>query len=82
MKTVITTGLSPEKKKDVESSFNAAKAFRERLTVILQKKADDSRSNSRKKDYSDASWAYSQADAIGYERALFQVISLLDSGKD
>ncbi len=81
MKTIITGGLKGDAIQEVTSSFKSSRVIRERIIDILRKKIDTSRRESRKKEYSDASWAYSQADAIGYERGLEEVISILSEGK-
>lgn len=78
MKTSITAGLDDQQKEEVISSFLASATFRERLATILQKKIDANSKEVRSKDaYGIANWAYLQADAVGYERALEEVCSLL-----
>ena len=80
MKTVWTSGLNAEKKEEIERDFISSSGMRERLTAILSDKITSKRSETLSKDlYNSPSWAYQQADAIGYERALNEVISLISS---
>jgi hypothetical protein len=80
MKTVLTKGLSKDQAAEIEQDFKAAAYLRERLTAILDDKIDALRREVRQKNsYDSPSWAYVQADYIGYERAIYEVISLLSS---
>lgn len=80
MKTSLTAGLDVERKKEVEANFKASALFRETLEKHLRSKIETARKTTRTKEaYADSSWAFRQADGIGYERALFDVISLLSS---
>lgn len=78
MKTSLTAGLNAQEKEELISSFLASGRFRERLEALLRKKMDANLKEVRSKDaYGIANWAYLQADAVGYERALEEVCSLL-----
>jgi hypothetical protein len=79
MKTVWTKGYKDKEKKDVmKNEFKKAKLLRERLTLILQEKISTEHKATRSKDaYSDANWAYRQADSQGYLRALHEIISII-----
>jgi len=78
MKTSITAGLTKEKEAEVKASFLSSLAFRERLEEVLRKKIDSNNKSTRSKDaYGIANWAYLQADAVGYERALEEICALL-----
>jgi len=80
MKSVLTAGLTPQSKEEVVASFNASSLLRERLTTILDKKLQASKTTKVSVEtYASPSWAYLQADANGYERAIKEVISLLSS---
>lgn len=80
MKTSFTSGLDPEIGKEIEAEFKHSARFRERLIDILMSKNESNRSNVRQKtSYERPSWAYEQADAVGYERAIYEVISLISS---
>lgn len=79
MKTSITKGLNPKEAEEVEADFRASLRLRERLASILEEKLRAKRASVRQDDkYENANWAFLQADYIGYERAISEVISLLD----
>ncbi|MNL67417.1 hypothetical protein D3C87_1920020 [compost metagenome] len=78
MKSTWIAGKTPEQKAELTSTFKASLLLRERLAAMLDAKIDNARKATRSKEtYLDASWAYRQADSIGYERALSEVISLI-----
>lgn len=78
MKSSWTEGLTPEQATILRSDFKGSLFLRRRLEELSQKKIKASNINARKKDaYSSPSWAYLQADAIGYERAILEIISLI-----
>lgn len=82
MKTVWTNGLTPDNKEDMRNAFKASGRLRERLTQIIEDKINAANKVRITKDlYDQANWAYLQADAVGYERALQEVISLIEEGK-
>lgn len=83
MKTTIVKGLTKEQISEMEASFNAGARFRDKLVELLMARIEDARKGARSRDaYSSNSWAYLQADAIGYERALFETISLISTVKN
>lgn len=79
MKTKWITGLTGQAKEAIKASFLASKDVRDRLKLIC---IDKIRINHNKRiteeGYSNPSWAFLQADASGYERALTEIISLLE----
>ncbi len=78
MKTTWTKGLNPQEKEEVTQEYLSSARFRAKLRDILQDKANEMRAKARSSEsYVSANWAYQQADAIGYERAIFEVISLI-----
>jgi hypothetical protein len=78
MKTVLTAGLSPEHALELTQEFKHSYKLRERLSSILKDRNDSSRVRTRSvKSYERPSWAFEHADSIGYERAIFEIISLL-----
>jgi hypothetical protein len=78
MKTVWTKGLNAEQIVQLKQDFVGGALLRERLSKLLEEKQDSSVKKSRSEDgYEKPNWAYQQADARGYERALSEVISLL-----
>lgn len=78
MKTVWLKGLSEEKQDEVKREYAASAATREHLKAIIEEKITNSRTSLRDKTkYENPSWAFQQADGIGYERALCEIISLI-----
>lgn len=79
MKTILTAGLDEQKKKEVTQDFVGAVALRAQLSKVLEGKIASNRKDTFSKDaYASPSWAYLQADNVGYERALREVISLIE----
>lgn len=80
MKTVWIKGLDEVKKKEVEREFKESALFRKLLTEILNEKLKTKHNESRSKEgYASPNWAYFQADAIGYERAITEILSIIES---
>ena len=80
MKTVLTKGLDKDKAGEVLLEFSSSAFFRQRLEEVMKEKIESSQKAARSRDrYLEPSWALNQADAIGYERALNEVISLISS---
>ena len=80
MKTSWTSGLNPELSSEMKREFTSSSLLRERLTKLLNDKIETRRKLSRNIDsYDKASWPYLQADSIGYERALIEIISLIST---
>lgn len=78
MKQSWTTGLSPEQVIDVKSSYVGGLVLRKRLIELIKGKIDSSMVVARsKKSYETPNWAYLQADQVGYERALYEIIDLI-----
>lgn len=78
MKNSWVKGLDDQKKADIEASFKAASLIRKRLAEILQEKLEVSSKHARSKvTYDNPNWAYLQADQVGYERCLQEIIELL-----
>lgn len=79
MKTTWTAGMEAGEKNEFKLSFTASKPVRERLQYLLKKKLDaKSKSTISEEMYSSPNWAYLQSDSIGYQRALQEIMSLLD----
>jgi hypothetical protein len=77
-KTAWTKGLTGEKRVEMERELQATALLRSRLSVILEEKIESRRTKRvSEEEYASPSWALKQADAIGYERALRETISLL-----
>lgn len=80
MKTSLVSGLSPQDAEEISLAFKASARLRERLIYVLENKLENDKKTLRSRDaYVNASWPYLQADAIGYERAISELISLLSS---
>lgn len=78
MKVSWTKGLDDQSKTDIEQSFNSATLLRKRLIDVLQDKIDSANTMARSKSsYDTPNWPYLQADAVGYERALYEIIDLI-----
>lgn len=78
MKQSWTNGLIAERAIQIKADFKGSYGLRERLSEMLTDKINTSNKQTRNKDnYAMAGWAYLQADAVGYERALNEVISLI-----
>ena len=76
MKTTWIRGIEEDKHERIKGAFNSSSEIRNRLTEICNEKIASSLST-HKTQYDGPSWAYEQADAIGYRRALEEIISLL-----
>ncbi len=78
MKTSLKAGLSPEKQKEIDAEFKASGLLRERLVKLINDKLDSSTKESRSKiTYDSPNWALLQADAVGFQRACEEIMSLL-----
>jgi hypothetical protein len=78
MKTSWTKGLTEQEILDIESAYKASSLIRKRLIDILKDKVDANRKSARSKtSYDNPNWAYLQADNSGYERALHDLIDLI-----
>ena len=78
MKTNWTVGMDTAQKTIMKSDFEGSAGMRVRLEQLLRDKIDSKRNSARSdENYSSPNWTLLQADAIGYERALFEVISLI-----
>lgn len=78
MKVTWTKGMTKDAADEFRKEFINATRFRTRLREILEDKSDTKRRESFKNaSYDSPSWAYQQADAIGYEKALSEIISLI-----
>lgn len=78
MKTTWFGGMNASQKEIMRSEFNSSAGLRLRLAELLKDKIDAKRTTVRGDDmYSVPNWELRQADAIGYEKALLEVISLI-----
>lgn len=64
----------------MRQAFAASARVRQKISEVLREKILTNNKLTRSKDaYGVSNWAYLQADGVGYERALTEVISLLSS---
>ena len=79
MKQLWFTGVKDADLKDeIRRAFASSAFMRNRLIELLEKKQDTSWNASMDKEgYETSNWAFKQADARGYERAIKEVISLI-----
>ncbi len=84
MNTAWTKGLKrgSDELKDLEAAYAASGVLRRRLKQMLEDLYDlETKARIKTSDYDSPAWAYKQADAIGYARALSKIISMLDDDK-
>jgi hypothetical protein len=78
MKLEWTKGLTEEASKLIKQDYIAAQYLRKRLSELLSEQSDNHRKQLNSKvNYDSPSWAYLQADSVGYQRALEEVINLI-----
>lgn len=78
MKTTWLKGVEADQHDRVKSAFTSSSELRARLTKICEDKVYTIMST-HKSQYDSPNWAYAQADAIGYRRALEEIISLIEN---
>ena len=79
MKTSWKKGLTSDISKEIEAQFKASSVIRKRLVeLLLEKREIEDRKRFSNDAYETANWAYKQADIAGYQRALKEIISLLE----
>lgn len=82
MKTSLHKGMAADAAQEFRGLFIQARIVRKRLIEILEEKRRSIQSERiSKDDYSNASWAFKQADLNGYERGINELISLLQEEK-
>lgn len=78
MKQSWVKGVTPERVAIIKADYVGSAGARIRLVEMLNDKIRVSTTLKRKKEgYDSPNWAYAQADMIGYERAISEVISLI-----
>jgi len=81
MKTTWTKGLNEQQKEEITSSFRSAGRLRERMReIVVEKLRENSKTRVSKSSFENPSWPYFQAESNGYERAMDEILSLLESG--
>lgn len=72
-------GLTDQEKQDLKASMLAATPAFKRLTKLLDKKLEENESRREARDtYDKAAWPYFQADCSGYNRAIKEIIKLIE----
>lgn len=80
MKLTWIKGLNKQDKEEMKLLFQSNARFREIASAIMQEKIASARkANVVESAYDNPNWALKQADAIGYERAMQEIISLFES---
>lgn len=84
MNTAWTKGLKKgsDELKDLEAAYAASGLLRKHLVRVLEDIYEtETKSRISSNDYDSPAWAYKQADAVGYARAIAKVISILSDSK-
>jgi len=80
MKSTWFDGLAEDRKQELRGDFISSQLVRKRLIEIINAKVETTRVSVRKKEnYEVAHFPALIGDSIGYERALMEIISLLES---
>lgn len=82
MNTAWTKGIrkGSQEDKDIRSSYAESFIIRKRLAQVLRDKMDGKMKTAMSNDAFDSpSWAFLQAESIGYAKAMKEIISLLDT---
>lgn len=83
MKTAWLAGKTGVEREEFRAHFVGSKAVRDRLTELLLSKVKATQTTAESHgSYGNPSWAYLQADAIGYQRAMKEVLSLIEDSSD
>lgn len=78
MKTSITSGLNELEASEIKAEYLGSPMLRKRIIELLIQRQEKSLKERRKKDcYDSPNFALIQADQIGYERAIDEVIQLI-----
>lgn len=79
MKTSWTSGLDKKDVEEMRGLYTSSLRLRQRLEKIINDKITASYKASYSKDsYDNPNWALLQADNRGYERALHEILSLIE----
>ncbi len=78
MKTRWTMGLDEQNTKDIKQLYKEASRIRARLNQMLVDIMNEKRKGATLESlYDSPNWPYLQADRVGYERAIRDVIELI-----
>lgn len=77
MKTLWLRGIDGEKAIDIRQNFKESLVLRKRFFEIIYEMIEEGRKAQASKDlYESPTWAYQQADKMGYERALRDILEI------
>lgn len=80
MKLNWTKGLNERDKEEMKLLFSSNARLRARaIEIMKEKQAAAHKGATLKETYDSPNWALRQADAVGYERAINEIISLFES---
>lgn len=80
MKTSLLKGLDEDAKKELKGLFVQSLPLRKALINVLNDKRKSTQDiRLSLDDYANNSWAYKQSELNGYERAITELISLLEN---
>lgn len=75
-----TRNLEAQLAIDITQNFKESGVMRRRLKQMLLDKIEETRSTNLTRDkYDSPNWAYLQADAVGFERALKYLITVIEN---
>ena len=74
-----TKKLTDEQEKDFRSSISSSVPVLKQLRMIVKEDKKASETSQSSREYTDASWAYSQADSIGEKRAYDKVLKMINN---
>lgn len=78
MKVRWTNGLDEQNTKDIKQLYKESLRIRQRLNQMLVDIIEEKRKGQTLESHYDSpNWAYHQADRVGYERAIRDVIELI-----
>ncbi len=83
MKTLWTQGLEKDAQKEMKDNFTSSHRVRKRMKELLLNLVEVERKKNRSEAlYEVPNWQYKQADSLGYERALYEVMSLIEENEE
>ena len=78
MKKSLLATVDESEENELRQSFVAAYFLRQKLVQKLSSDISTSQRGCMNSDFSTANWAYEQAYELGYQKALSEVISILN----
>lgn len=77
-KQLLNKCQSKEEETELRQSYVAANAFRRLMKEVLEDKMEGAQKSSLTKDgYNCPNWAFKQADNVGYQRAMEEILKYL-----